>query len=234
MKKFSVIVLLFAMLFMIASCGGNTDCTSHKDTNGDGKCDDCGAVVEDGGNNDDEKVTYTVTVKDESGSPLAGVELQLLESKTSKGTATTDASGVVSFKIAPTMKSVYAQIISIPDGYELDSERHAFADDATSMTITVKTETPAVDYVITVKDADGNGIAGIRVSLCNKNTCATPATTDESGTVTITHKFDDVSLLKIKLENIPEEFEIPATVDDDGYMFKFTGTGYDIVLERNN
>jgi hypothetical protein len=68
-KRIILLILAFALVFSLASCGGDTECTEHTDANTDGKCDTCGAEVEIPGGDDktpggDDKTAYTVTLKD--------------------------------------------------------------------------------------------------------------------------------------------------------------------------
>ena len=63
LSVFLALALVFALGTVLASCGGDAECTEHVDNNTDGKCDTCGAAVENNGG-DDGKTAYTVTVKD--------------------------------------------------------------------------------------------------------------------------------------------------------------------------
>lgn len=47
MKKLLILILALALCFALAACGGgNSPCTEHIDTDGNGKCDSCDAAVE--------------------------------------------------------------------------------------------------------------------------------------------------------------------------------------------
>ena len=54
-KRILALILTLVMMLItvapLSSCGGNTECTSHVDANGDGKCDNegCDATVPGGG-----------------------------------------------------------------------------------------------------------------------------------------------------------------------------------------
>ncbi len=221
------------MLFMMASCVSTDDgaCTSHTDANGDGKCDACGTVIDDGSGNDG-KVTYTVTVKNSSGAAVSGVEVNILEGKISKGTGTTDGNGVVTFKINEPMKAIYAQLISVPDGYELDDDRHEFEEGKTDITITLSDIVPPTVYTVTVKDTDGAFVSGVEVYVCG-TVCATPERTDENGCVSIEYNSVDGEIMRIKLKDIPAGYKTPEAIDDEGYMFLFgDATEYTVILEK--
>ena len=49
MKKLLFMIIAFTLGLIIVSCGGDTTCTEHKDTDGNGKCDVCGASTEPSG-----------------------------------------------------------------------------------------------------------------------------------------------------------------------------------------
>ena len=45
-RKIFLAILAFSLVLALCACGGTTACTSHTDSNADGKCDSCGAEVE--------------------------------------------------------------------------------------------------------------------------------------------------------------------------------------------
>lgn len=67
-KALLTLLLTLALLFTLCACGGNTDCTEHKDLDNDGKCDICQAEMKDDDENED--VSYTVTWIDEKGNTI--------------------------------------------------------------------------------------------------------------------------------------------------------------------
>ena len=101
-KKMITLLLALALCAMpmlaLTSCGGDdAPCTDHVDANSDGVCDYCDAEVE---NEEDEETTYTVTVKNASGVPLANVKIELLLNDVAPiaPAQVTDANGKVSFE----------------------------------------------------------------------------------------------------------------------------------------
>ena len=45
-RKLTLLILALTLTFLLFSCGGTGECTEHKDTDKDGKCDVCSATVQ--------------------------------------------------------------------------------------------------------------------------------------------------------------------------------------------
>ncbi len=84
----------------------------------------------------DTKVTYTVTVKDQDGNPVANVAVQLCTSENCLLPQATGEDGVVTFKMNPDV--VYqAKLNALPEGYTGDMDTYLdFVDNALTITIT--------------------------------------------------------------------------------------------------
>lgn len=91
------------------------------------------------------KVAYTVTVKNEDGAPVAGVEVQICVGDVCKKPQVTDENGNVTFKIDPSDDEMKLQINGGPDGYEyLGADGKIVMDaDVTEVTVTLKSLTAA-------------------------------------------------------------------------------------------
>ncbi len=85
------------------------------------------------------KVTYTVTVKDQDGNPVADVEVQMCDDSGCKLPSPTDANGVVTFSY--TASNYHITLVSIPDGYSYAdgdaTTQYDFPDGSTELTVTV-------------------------------------------------------------------------------------------------
>ena len=81
---------------------------------------------------DDGKVTYTVTVKDQDGNPVAGAMVQICK-ETCMPTVT-DANGVATWKMVEDEYKV--SFAMKPEGYTVE-ENYYFDEDATSMDIVI-------------------------------------------------------------------------------------------------
>ena len=145
-KRILALILTLVMMLItvapLSSCGGNTECTSHVDANGDGKCDNegCDATVPGGGsgctnhvdNNADgicdtagcgaavapaSKSNYVVKVQTSGGYYPEELEMDLYDSATGAqiGAARTDENGIATFKDLP-VKSTY--VVKFADIYE--------------------------------------------------------------------------------------------------------------------
>ena len=82
------------------------------------------------------KITYTVTVVDQNGAPVAGVSIQMCTTDSCLMPAPTAEDGTVRFTLAPA--AYHATVAICPEGYtaEAAAEYH-FEGDATALTITV-------------------------------------------------------------------------------------------------
>ncbi len=161
MKKILSLVLMLSltvcMAFTLASCGGDGE----------------------------DKLTYTVTVKDENGNPIEGVQLFLTETDTNeKGRVTTNASGVAVYE--SNSSSIEAKIVQAT-GCEFDkNEVYTFAAGRLDITLEKITEAKET-YTVYVKDTSGNAVAGASVHICKageEGVCLTPKTTDAEGKAT--------------------------------------------------
>lgn len=156
MKKMLALLLTLAMLCTIAlqlvACGDNndgnvtpSDCTDHIDSDGDGKCDNCGATVENqGGNNGDNggntpdadgKLNYNITVKSAGGMALDGILIYVYDSNGSMVTRTeTDEDGKASVTV-PSGCSI--ELDDVPDGYSVE-DSYRLTVGGTNITLTSK------------------------------------------------------------------------------------------------
>ncbi len=143
---------LGAFSFLAVSCDegpeappkSNAACTEHVDANKNGECDKCGADVkvpcDEHYDNDEDNIcdnedclavikqpiTYTVTVKDESGNPVAGVKVKLIKEYKGGGRNTvvealTDTQGKISGTIIPDFYVIEAS--ELPRGWYLNENQ---------------------------------------------------------------------------------------------------------------
>lgn len=86
------------------------------------------------------KVTYTVTVVDQNGAPVAGVEIQMCDDTSCKMPAPTNAEGVATFSYDPS--NYHVTVIAIPEGYAYAEGTDAttaidFPEGSTELTVTL-------------------------------------------------------------------------------------------------
>ncbi|MBQ7801940.1 MAG: hypothetical protein IJ375_06430 [Oscillospiraceae bacterium] len=79
-------------------------------------------------------VTYTVTVVDGEGNPMAGTMVQICLDACIP--AVTDASGVAQWTVEEADYKV--SFLSVPEGYEAEAENFYFESGSTEMTLTLK------------------------------------------------------------------------------------------------
>lgn len=152
MKRFLILALaLLLTLSLLAACGDPTD-TPAPDENENDQPGDTQQPGDDQPGTDEpgtdepgkdepaqpEKVTYTVTVKDQDGNPIAGVEAQICVGDVCKKPNVTGEDGVVKFTMDdPGDATVSLQINEggSPAGYEYPASKIAVEDGQTEITV---------------------------------------------------------------------------------------------------
>ncbi len=191
LKRFISLILFVVMLFTLSlplvSCGnddppvdnsgnngdgsgGNEECTSHVDQDGNGKCDKCGADVE---VTPPGKTNYTVKVTTLGGMPLEGVMVYVHKAEGFSMAAmpkTTDANGIATFEL-DTFDGYSVQLDGVPNGYVVKSgdtiaNRYPMTGNAANITLVSKPieeggfassyKLGDIMYDFTFEDIDGN------------------------------------------------------------------------------
>ena len=126
-KRFVILVLTLCLALSLCACGGNNDETA---STGDTE-ESTQQTTE---STDNGTVTYTISVVDEGGNPVAGAMVQICSDKCLPGI--TDAEGVAKFVVA---EDEYKASVLSAEGYEVDTtENYYFDDGAYALTITLK------------------------------------------------------------------------------------------------
>ena len=144
-KKFLIIALtIVLMLTMLVACNddtpevpdNNNDKTEQPDNNQPADPDD--------GKEDEPvkpaKVTYTITIKDQDGNPIAEVEAQICVDGVCKKPNVTDENGVVKFSMDDPGDSTLSLQINeggSPADYEYPTEKIAIEAGQTEITVTL-------------------------------------------------------------------------------------------------
>ena len=145
MKKFLIIALtIVLMLTMLVAC--NDDTTEVPDNNDDKtEQPDNNQPADPNDGKEDEpvkpaKVTYTITIKDQDGNPIAEVEAQICVDGVCKKPNVTDENGVVKFSMDDPGDSTLSLQINeggSPAGYEYPTEKIAIEAGQTEVTVTL-------------------------------------------------------------------------------------------------
>lgn len=122
----------------------------------------------------DNKMDFTVTVKDDLGNPLPNVSL-LVTVEDAKVGFTTESDGVARIALAP---GGYLGEIYVPDGYTAQVTKFELTEDAPNVTLTLTTVKKA-DYTVKVLSPEGAPVSGVLVKIGDGNWL----TTDETGAV---------------------------------------------------
>lgn len=144
-KKFLIIALtIVLMLTMLVAC--NDDTSEVPDNNNDKteQPDNNQPADPDDGKEDEPvkpaKVTYTITIKDQDGNPIAEVEAQICVDGVCKKPNVTDENGVVKFSMDDPGDSTLSLQINeggSPAGYEYPTEKIAIEAGQTEVTVTL-------------------------------------------------------------------------------------------------
>lgn len=134
--KLLALLLSVCLLMCLCACDQSTNATENTLASTgateatDNTTEATSATVDDG------KVTYTVTVTDEKGNPIAGAMVQLC--KDACVPAVTDAKGVATYSVAEDNYKV--SFLTMPAGYTYTTEETEFyfASGETAMTIVLK------------------------------------------------------------------------------------------------
>ncbi|MBQ8358537.1 MAG: hypothetical protein IJX37_01295 [Oscillospiraceae bacterium] len=128
MKRFVIFALTLCLLFGLCACGDTV--ADNKETTGE----TAESTQETTEATDDGKVTYTVTVVDEGGNPVANAGVQLCKDTCLPGM--TNADGVAEFNVLEDDYKV--SFMAMPEGYAADAEEFYFEDGSYELTITLK------------------------------------------------------------------------------------------------
>lgn len=220
-KIISLLMIATMLVCSLISCNDpdEGDPCTHTDTDNNGVCDTCKDGLP--------TVTYTVTVKDDSNQPVAGVEVALdVTGAPDVVYATSDDSGKATFTVDTDKinRRIEAYIEDYDEKYKLgDNDAHTFAQGERSCTLGL-VELDA--YYVYAKDSDGNAIAGAVIQACTPNgMCKAGKTTDENGCVVF---YSDELLGYATVNSVPTGYRMPS--DDDNHYDITFGEDFVIVI----
>ena len=135
-KSIFAAVLALCMLLCLCACGGDSETTTAGGKETTAATTTPAVTDETTVPADDGKVTYSVTVVDEDGNPIAGAMVQMCLDTCLPGM--TNESGVAEFTLEEAEYKV--SFLTMPAGYTYSTEEEAFyfADGSYEMTITLK------------------------------------------------------------------------------------------------
>lgn len=108
-------------------------------------------------------IDYAVTVTDADQEPIAKVSMSVDVGSSTDKVITTDKKGVAHVKLVP---GDYPVVLSLPDGYTTGTTEFTLTKDRPFVSIKLdKVETETVTYTVTVKDDNGNPVAGATVMI---------------------------------------------------------------------
>lgn len=138
MKKLILILFtLTAVLALTACTAATTEGTETDTVTTEGTADTSAATTEEATEENSGLVTYTVTVVDADGAPVAGVTVQMCDDSGCKFPVQTGEDGTAVLQYEA---SNYHVTVTMPEGYEADSTEYTF-DEENKVTVTaVKTE----------------------------------------------------------------------------------------------
>ncbi len=198
------LTLSLTAVFSLVSCGGDDN---NDNNNGDNN------------NNNDGDFNYTVTIVDEDGKGISGVNVFITDDVTVFENKTTDENGKASITLYTENKNIGVMIVSNPAEYETPAEvepgLHVLFGDSTEATITLtKKVTETVTYTVKVVDQNGNAVEGVTLQICH-SVCVQCDATDANGeSKKELSKSVSEMTLKVGILTVPEGYTIPeATID---------------------
>ena len=243
-KRLAILVLVLALACTLIACGGTTVCESHTDEDNNGQCDVCDATLENNNennnnenngenneNNSDGEETYTVKIKNEVGSYVTGVEVQIFDGESLKATLLTNESGSASFKFKPDDgNTVTAKITSVPSEYVLPEESVvSFADGDFEITVTLEATVTFSPYSVTITGSDGIPVENATVQLLRGDSTFESQTTDENGVVVFQVPTGS-DQLSIKVSALPDGY---IYSDEYAAAFEDGQTEISIIVEKD-
>ena len=200
----AALVVIIPIVLIIALGGKGNE------TPNDGK-DDTNGSSQDGGEQSDEKIRYTVTVVDQDGNPVEGVTVAFVAGTSIPIPFKTDEEGVSSYNT--NKKVTDAVVTAIPSGYTYDKlDQKLYFDANHNIKITVN---KLPDFVIKVVDEEGNLVEGVTVQMCDEGgSCRLPKVTDENGEAFYGY---ENGTFHAQLTEVPEGY----TVDDPAAYYDF-------------
>ena len=181
MKKLISLLLILSLAivgaFALTACGDKDDNTDNSGSNNEGGENNNGSNETGDTAN---KVDYSLTVKDQNGGNVEGVEITFKIGPKTTVKATTDSNGVATINIEQTSLLIRAQLpAQLPAGYSAGESQYVdFATGAKTASITV---VKATAHTVYVKDASGNAVSGAGVQVCVDGTCQMAVETDSEG-----------------------------------------------------
>ena len=153
------------------------------------------------------KTTYTVSVVDTEGNPIAGVEVTFCPKGGTEMPWPTDAEGKATMK---TSKEMTVKINEVPIGYKYNKLGQTLDFDTNgNLTVTLTVLTP---FVINVIDQNGNAISGVKVQMCGADgSCRMPINTDVDGIATYPYEY---GYFYAQLTTLPDGYSVE---DIDAY-----------------
>ena len=133
MKLFLSLAMALCMILCICTACGGTETPDQSPSGGvvDNQPGGEQNTEDMGGEENDGTVTYTITVVDEAGNPIAGALVQICKDACIPGA--TDESGVARFQVAEDEYKV--SFVMMPEGFTAEEENFYFDDGSCEMTI---------------------------------------------------------------------------------------------------
>lgn len=124
-KRFLILALTLCLALSLCACADTA--AEPKESTGE-TVQDVTETVDDG------KVTYTVTVVDENGEPVANAAVQICKDSCLPGM--TNEEGVAKFNVVEDDYKV--SFMTMPEGFEAEAEEFYFEEGSYELTITLK------------------------------------------------------------------------------------------------
>lgn len=137
MKRIIAALLVLCFAVCLCACGGSEEATSTPDTSKEeSKAAESSEAIEAESSEEEQKASYTVTVVDQNGDPVANAMVQLCKESCFPGKS--DADGKISFAIED-IEGYKLQVLSCPEGYTYEGEGNVYLETgSTEFTLELK------------------------------------------------------------------------------------------------
>lgn len=185
-------------------------------------------------NKESESYTLKTTVQDKDGNPISGVQVKFMTNDSEIGTYTSDEDGLITVS-GFTNKEISYQVISVPEGYYLDSRIGKLTLDDSYGTytydLTVENENEVSGtYHFKVVDENNNVIPNVIITIVNSETGRNYIkSTNQSGIATFTEL--PLGEYTFKITYLPGGNDAPVY---DDYTFEVTLTETTKTLQVNS
>ncbi len=185
----------------------------------------------------DNKIAYTVTIKDKDGNAVPGVKLMISDNASVFKNAETGADGKAIVNLDAASNSLGVMLTTLPDGYvkpaTVSGAFHAMFGSNREVSLEInKPVVETITYTVKVVDQNGDAVSGVELQICHTS-CVQCDLTDANGETKkeLSSATVEGKQLKVGILDVPAGYTIPAATIDGAYHAVFADGETTIVVE---